>query len=142
MPKKYRAITIFFMLFSAVLAVYIATQGFAIYGAHKNESMSIAKPSIDCFGISYSVSNFSYDGYALSFDLRNNDDSTEKIPSVMVKGVNERFVGFKNFLPKLKRRVVVSDIEIATNFTVYPDNCVSYQRTCYLETKQCENIIG
>lgn len=143
MAKSYRAISVFLMLLAAALTVYIGTTIVTVYKNNKNESMTLAQTlTSECVGMSYAVSDLAYDGYELSFNLTNRDDSIENIPSITVKGLNERSKELKNFLPDITRRVTVSDIQIADNFTIYSANCVGFSRICYLSTGSCENIIG
>ena len=68
----YKAIMIIFMLFSAVLALYIGSQGLSILRSSRFETEMIGQKPLNCVDYFYSVDNISYDGYTLQFDIANN----------------------------------------------------------------------
>lgn len=136
MPKT-RALIIFLICFSIVLAIYIVTQGVSIYKANKNITRTTATPSIDCAQYFFAVTDFSYDGYAISFEIKNEAYALETIHNVTVSGLNIKSAELKNLVPGAAKQTKINDVQIEKNFSVYVDGCAVYKKTCFLEENSC-----
>jgi|SRR3989344_4692854 len=136
MPKA-KAVMIFLTIFAVALGIFILSWGFDSYTSNKNITATTAKPSSDCGRYMFRVSNPSYDGYAVSFELKNEDYALEDINNVTADGITRKSTEAKNLIPGLTRSIKINDIKIDKNFSVYVDSCEVYRKTCSLEENTC-----
>jgi len=130
---KYEAVMVVFMLFSAGLALYIASQGISVFQGSKNYTETVGMSPMDCVDYFYSVDNVSYDGYKLEFDVANNAVTGREIKSLVVKGVNSKNVEFSGFSPATERHVVVTEMKVNGSFSLYPVGCDVYAKVFSVE---------
>lgn len=129
---------VFLLAMTGVLGIYILTQSLSQYAHSTEYADAQSNRSIDCVGYIYSVSQVSYEGGRLSLDFRNEAYSNSEVNTITVITDSNQSREFSQQTPPGADFMInAQGIDIAENFTIYPDNCAIYAKTCYLDSGEC-----
>lgn len=138
---KYKAIMLFLLALSALLAIFILFKGINVYQDSKAEADRNFQPSISCIGYIYSVKALSYNAEAqtLTFTIENKQYSDAEINSITILSDRQARRTFQKRLVKgMEAAITATGFDIGRNFTIYPDSCALYAKTCFPETNECK----
>ncbi|MBI3051863.1 hypothetical protein HYY74_05395 [Candidatus Woesearchaeota archaeon] len=132
----HKAITIFLFLVTFMIAGYIFTQGVKIYKGGRLAAESQTQPAIDCIGYVYGVSGIKQqDGLAFRFENRQYSD--KDVSKVTVRTDINQTAAFERPVPRGSSADITTELKAQINFTVYPDACAVYAKTCFLDGREC-----
>ncbi|MBI2142025.1 hypothetical protein HYU15_00870 [Candidatus Woesearchaeota archaeon] len=137
---KYKAIMLFLLALSALLAIYILFKGINVYQDSRAESDRNFQPSISCIGYIYSVKALNYNAEAktLAFTIENKQYSDAEISSITITSDRQARRTFqKRLLNGMEAEITATGFDMERNFTIYPDSCALYSKTCFPETNEC-----
>jgi hypothetical protein len=133
-----RAISIFLLTIGIVLAVFIFTQGFKTYSTSRAFTEQRSEPTISCLGYAYTIKNLAYSNNTLSFDITHASYSdAENISSLTVITDRTETLSFPPMLRGVSRHIVVENVQVDSNFSLYPDRCSSYPVVCEMKEQRC-----
>ncbi|MBI2133758.1 hypothetical protein HYU11_03695 [Candidatus Woesearchaeota archaeon] len=134
----YKAITVFLLAMTIVLGIYIFTHGWSAYKATRQHTESTLNPSIECSRYIYSVDDIDYGDSRLSFLFKNEEYSDHEISRITLKSdMNFSQTITKQLYRGNHARISLEGFGIGKNFTIYPDNCLLFAKTCTLQTGEC-----
>ncbi|GEM_PF-6277310 len=140
MSNEYKAIVLFLLALSALLAIFILFKGLNIYQDSKAETEQNWQPSLQCVSYIYSVKGISYqaDAQELVFTFENKLYSDAEITSITVTSDMQQIRTLqKRLVQGTEAKITLPGFAVGKNFTIYPDNCRIYAKTCFPATNEC-----
>lgn len=135
---KIQAVAIFLLLVAAMLAAFIFSQGAGMFNVAKGSTQETTGPSIDCVGYTYTIKDVQLGNSSLAFIAENKDYGDKDISNVTVKtDANWTMTAQAKIIRGSEKRLLFENIRIGRNFTVYPDGCRIYEKTCLIATGEC-----
>ncbi len=129
---------VFLLAMTIILGIYIFTQGLSSYQSTRESTEEVWNPSIDCTRYIYSISDISYSDSLLSFRFENLDFSGHEISNITVSSDRNNTINMVKILARgTYTKIQLSQFELKDNFTIYPDGCSVFRKTCRLSTGQC-----
>jgi hypothetical protein len=138
MEQKHKAINLFILIFGIILTIFLFTQGTNIYKGYSSKAQDNWQPSIDCIGYIYGVNSLQSDELGITFNVQNKDYSEKIITNITVKSDT----GDQRAIPKViiqggQGKINLEAFRYEKNFTIFPDNCELYAKTCFPKNGQC-----
>ena len=135
--EKYKAIMFSLFVLGILIGGYILISGMKIYQESRANTETNWHPSIDCIRYVYSIDAINFKERQLSFIIDNKDYSDHEISNITIRSGKQK-LSVPTFIPPgAQDRITFEDVDAQDNFTLYPDNCELYFKTCFMATKEC-----
>jgi len=136
---KYKAIMVFLLAMTIILSIFIFMNGLSAFRASKEQTESTLNPSIDCVEYIYSVSNVKYEGSVLSLKFENKPYSNRDVSNITIRSDTNISKTVQAYLPRGGDFTInLPEFQVSKNFTIYPDTCRVYAKTCFLSSGECK----